>query len=125
MERYQIRFFYDWGCGWPFWSGNDAATVKFPEYCIDPKKLGLSEKTCERIDALGVWHDTALNWNYPPDPSPWRQEECDRFNAAVDDLVETIRAELGEEYELLDQQSRFQEDPDLDRYLADPQNFRR
>ncbi|MBW4421090.1 MAG: hypothetical protein KME13_17945 [Myxacorys californica WJT36-NPBG1] len=124
-RQYQIRFFYDWGCDSPFWCDNDAARVKFDVGLIEPEALGLSIQTSERIRALAEWHDTALNWTYPPDPGPWRQEECDRFNAAVDALLETIRAELSEEYELIDRQWRASEDPDLDRYLADPEGFRR
>lgn len=124
-HRYQIRFFYDWGCDSPFWCGNDAARAKFDVGSIEPEELGLSSQTSEMVRALTEWHDTALNWDYPPDPSPWRQEECDRFNAAVDSLLETIRAELSKEYELIDQQCRAREDPDLDRYLADPKGFRR
>ena len=122
---YQIRFSYDWHCGSPFWCGNDAAIAKFGDYLIAPEALGLQPQTCERVLALSDWHDTALNWASPGDPGPWRQTECDRFNAAVEALLETIRAELSDEYELLDQQLRWSEDPDLDRYLADPDSFRR
>ena len=124
-SRYQIRFSYDWHCGSPFWCVNDAALAKFGDYLIEPEALGLQPQTCERVLVLSDWHDTALNWDYPPDPGPWRQEECDRFNAAVDALLETVRAELSNEYELLDEQGRSGEDPDLDRYLADPKGFRR
>lgn len=122
---YQIWFSYDWGCDSPFWCGNDAAIAKFDVGPIEPEALGLSIQTAEKVRSLAEWHDTALNWDYPPDPGPWRQEECDRFNAAVDALLEVIRAELSEEYELLDRQCRFSEDPDLDRYLADPKGFQR
>ncbi|HEX2091878.1 MAG TPA: hypothetical protein VHG28_05715 [Longimicrobiaceae bacterium] len=123
--RYRIRFFYDWGVDTPFWCGNDAAYEKFDVGPIEPEHLGLSARTCERVRKLAVWHDTALNRDYPPDPGPWRQGECDRFNAAVDDLLRAVRSELSEEYELVDEQARFREDPDLDAYLADPRGFRR
>jgi len=124
-HKYQIRFFYDWGCDSPFWCSNDATRAKFDVGPIEPETLGLSIQTSETVRALAKWHDTALNWDYPPDPGPWRQEECDRFNAAVDSLLKTIRAELSEEYEIIDRQGRYYEDPDLDRYLAAPKGFRR
>jgi hypothetical protein len=117
-------FFYDWGCDSPFWCGNDVARAKFDVGSIEPEALGLSTQTSERIRALAQWHDTALNWTYPSAPSPWRQQECERFNAAVDSLLETVRAELSEEYELIDRQWRASEDLDLDQYLADPEGFR-
>lgn len=116
-ENCQIRFFYDWCVDSPFWCGNDVARDKFDVGPIEPEELGLSIQTSERVRALAKWHDTALNWTYPSDPGPWRQEECDRFNAAVDSLLETVRAELSEEYELIDRQWRASEDPDLDRHI--------
>ncbi|GAB4141280.1 MAG: hypothetical protein Fur0046_17200 [Cyanobacteria bacterium J069] len=121
----QIYFFYDWGCDSPFWCGNDAARTQFDVGPIAPETLGCSAQTSAAIRALAEWHDAALNWNYPPDPVPWRQAECDRFNAALEALLDRIRAELSEDYELIDKQRRFTEDPDLDRYLADPKGFRR
>ena len=124
-RRYQIRFFHDWGCDSPFWCGNDAARAKFDVGPIQPEALGLSAQTSEQVYALAEWNNTGLNWDHPPDPGPWRQEECDRFNAAVDALLEVVRAELGEEYEILDEEHRASEDPDLDRYLADPKGFQR
>ncbi len=122
--QYKIRFFYDWGCSDPFWNSNEAAKAKFGVGAISPGLLGLSHRTTEKIYALAEWHDTALNWDYPPHPGPWRQEECDSFKAAIEALLEDIHAELSEEYELIDEQCRPDEDPDLDRYLADPQGFK-
>ncbi len=87
--------------------------------------LGLSHRTIEKIYALAKWYDTALNWDSPADPGPWRQEECERFKVALEALLEEIHAELSEEYELIDNQSRPNEDPNLDRYLADPKGFKR
>jgi hypothetical protein len=66
-----------------------------------------------------------LNWDGPSDPDPWRQEECDRFNAAVNQLFEAVRTELGEEFELVNEQCELHEDPDVDAYLKNPQEFRR
>lgn len=124
-HKYQIRFFYDWGCDSPLWCGNDAARTRFDVGPIEPEALGLSAQTSEMARSLARWHNTALNWDSPSDPGPWRQEECDRFNAAVDAFLETVRTELGEEYEIIDRQGRYYEDPNLDRYLADPKGFRR
>ncbi|HEY9910002.1 MAG TPA: hypothetical protein V6D18_20605 [Thermosynechococcaceae cyanobacterium] len=123
-RKYQICFSFDWSCDSPFWSNDDLAYAKFGSP-IRPEALGLSTQTSGTAYALADWHNTALNWTHPLDPGPWRQEECDRFNAAVDALLATVRAELGEEFEVVDRQGRYGEDPDLDRYLADPKGFRR
>lgn len=88
-------------------------------------KLPLSAEALRRCVELSAWHDTSLNQAYPPDPSPWRQPECDRFNEAVDHLLAAIRAELGEQFEVTNEQPRTVEDPDLGAYLVDPMRFRR
>jgi hypothetical protein len=72
-----------------------------------------------------MWHHASLNWDYPPDPGPWTQAECDRFNAAVAELVAAIRVELGSDYEVINRQQQISEGPELDAYLADPEGFRR
>ncbi|GHO80068.1 hypothetical protein KSD_78390 [Ktedonobacter sp. SOSP1-85] len=95
--EYVIRFFFEW-TGTCFWCGNDAARERF-DYYIEPEDLPLSESTVKRAKELMEWHDKALNWEYPPDPGPWRQEECDRFNQAAKELLSTVRQELGERFE--------------------------
>ena len=123
MARYRIRFFFNWQCT-PFWSGNDEAQERFG-YAIELDELPLSPETVRRVYELAEWHDTALNWDYPPDPGPWRQPECDRFNTAVRALFEAARDELGADFDLVNEQDEFFEDPDLDAYLRDPKTFRR
>jgi len=123
MARYKIRFFFDWQCT-PFWSGNDEARERF-DYPIQPEKLPLSQENIKKTYELSNWHDEALNWEYPPDPGPWRQDECNRFNAAANQLFESVHAELGEEFELVNEQRELNEDPDLDEYLKNPKEFRR
>jgi hypothetical protein len=124
--KYKLRFFFEWGGGC-LWSGNDAATSDFGYGPLDTTdtKLPLSAETVRRCGQMADWHDTALNQAYPPDPGPWRLHECDRFNEAVRHLLATIRAELGDQFECIDQQPEAVEDPDLDAYLTDPTGFRR
>jgi hypothetical protein len=74
---------------------------------------------------VGDWFDTSLNWGYPPDPGPWRQEECDRFNAASLNAFDRLRTELGPDWDIVPNFADLREDPDLDRCLADPAGFQR
>jgi hypothetical protein len=67
---------------------------------------------------MGTWFDRSLNWASPSDPSPWRQEECERFNTAAKELLEAIRRDLGDEFEVVDEQEELREDPDLDAYYS-------
>lgn len=125
-EKYKLRFFFEWGGGC-LWPGNDVATSAFGDGPLDTSEttLPLSAETLRRCRELAEWYDTSLNQTYPPDPGPWRQPECDRFNEAVKHLLGTILAELGDQFEVINRQSEAVEDPDLDAYLADPTGFHR
>lgn len=125
VAKYRLKFFLEWGGGPCLWADNDAAVARFGAGAVDYRELGLSIATIELMGRLAEWHDMSLNWDYPPDPGPWRQDECDRFNAGAIDLLARIRRELGEEYEVTNNQDELTEDPDLDAYLRDRGNFRR
>ncbi len=126
QAKYRLRFFFEWGGGC-LWSDNDDANTDFGYGPLDTPntKLPLSNETIRRCQEIGVWHDTSLNWDDPPDPGPWRQHECDRFNETVRHLLATIRSELRDQFEVIDQQPEAVEDPELDAYLVDPKAFRR
>ena len=121
--EYRIRCFFDFG-GSYFWSGNDAARKRFG-YPISPENLPLSAATIKQANELIDLFQTSLNWEYSSDPGPWRQDECDRFNAAARQLFETASLELGDDFELCSEQKNLAEDPDLDEYLKGPKRFRR
>jgi hypothetical protein len=127
QAKYVLTFFFEWGGGC-LWPSNDAAYRDFelgPYDLLDPCPLPLSAATREQCRRMADWHDTSLNWDYPPDPGPWRQPECDRFHAAVTGLLADIRRELGVDCDVVNHQCEAVEDPDLDAYLADPKGFRR
>lgn len=90
---------FEWGGG-TLWCGNDVALEKFDVGPIEDR-LPISEKTRQRLNELSALHDTALNWEYPPDPGPWSEEEDERFDAKATELLSTIRGELGPAYEVV------------------------
>lgn len=89
----RIRLMFEWGGG-ALWCGNDVASARF---CAGPieESLPLSLETLARINTFSTWHDTSLNWDYPPDPGPWSAAEYSRFDEAVMDLLTVIQRELG------------------------------
>jgi hypothetical protein len=48
-------------------------------------------------DDLAAQYDESMNWDYSPDPGPWREARCRRFNADVHAALARLRAELGPE----------------------------
>jgi hypothetical protein len=122
-QPYVIRYWFEW-CSTCFWGADNQTKERFG-YPIEPEDLPLSSATIKLAHELMQWHDQALNWVYPPDPGPWRQDECDRFNQAARELLATCRQELGEDFNLIDQFQEEKEYPDLDDYLRDPQAFKR
>lgn len=127
QPKYVLRFEFEWRVEEVLWPSNNAARQDLNDVgpLAEEDLPQLSAETWQQMRALTEWHDTSLNWSYPPDPGPWRQEECDRFNQATEALFERIRAELGADFEVINLHKPIQEDPALDAYLADPKGFRR
>ena len=121
MATYQARFFHDWTGGW-LWAANDQTRQAYG-YNIDHHVIGLSDALAGELDRLAAWHDSSLNRTDPDCPSPWRQPECDAFNADVRSALVRLAIELGESWELVDEFPDVSEDPDLDRYLGEPAGF--
>ncbi len=110
------RFFFDYRAGSPVW------TSEGPEPLDE---LPISQALRDELARLASWFDTSLNWDYPPDPTPWREPECQAFNQAAEAALSRLRAELGPSWRISNEHWELHEDPDLDRYLADPKGFRR
>ena len=75
MKKYKLRFFIEWGgnCLWPDSTDKDTYE-KYDVGPLLPKDLGCSDDLCRELDALEEEYQTALDWEYPPDPSPWSEE---------------------------------------------------
>jgi len=97
--KYVVRLMFEWGGGC-LWCGNDAARKAFDVGPIE-ERLPLSPGILRRLEELTAWHNTALDWDYPPDPSPWSQEERERFELAAHDIHEAIVSELGPDFEVV------------------------
>ncbi|MGH3877516.1 MAG: hypothetical protein ACRDSK_10835 [Actinophytocola sp.] len=119
------RFSFDAGSGTLLWATDEAARELYPGYAIDLELLPVSRTLRDELLALVGDYDSSMNWDYPPDPGPWREPRCREFNAAVRRAVARLRDELGPEWRIEFRYRDLHEDPDLDRYLADPAGFKR
>src|SRR5450830_11930 len=98
-ERYRVRLMFEWGGGC-LWCGNNIARDKFSVGPIE-ERIPLSDEVQGMLNELSQWHDTSLNWDYPPDPGPWNADDYARFDEAAAKLLKSIQQELGEEFEVV------------------------
>ena len=117
LEKRKLQFAFDYGAESCFWNGMVCYT--------NPEDLGLSEATLSEMERLCEEFTHSLNWAYPPDPGPYREERCAAFNRDALALYHRIVAEIGDRYEIIDLHKELHEDPDLDEYLKDPKGFKR
>jgi hypothetical protein len=99
QDVYRIKLMFEWGGG-TIWCGNDLARSKFGVGPIEDA-LPISDPIRYRLSELTKWHDTALNWEYPPDPSPWSDEERTRFEAAANSMLIELQSKLGASFEVI------------------------
>ena len=83
-----LRLMFEWRGG-TLWADDEATFERFDVGAIEDM-LGLPSDLLERLEALSLWHDTALDWDDPGGPSPWTADEGARFDAAA----EAMRADL-------------------------------
>jgi hypothetical protein len=95
------RFFFDAGSGTLLW----AAPADWAEwdYPVDLDRLPVSPELRAELVELVDRYDTSLNWDYPPDPGPWSDEENQRFNADVRRVLPRLSSELGPAWTIVDE----------------------
>ena len=95
---YRLKLMFEWRGG-TLWSDNEAARARFGIGSIE-ELLGLDPALLERLEELSVWHDTALDWDDPGGPSPWSDEELERFYQAAGAVREEVARALGPDFEV-------------------------
>ncbi len=105
-----LRFSFDPGSGVCLWSMNRAANDRFG-YPVDSESLPVSENLRRRLDWLAAWHATSIDWDYPPDPSPWSEDERARFAAESGRVLAELREALGPDYQVLDGRAPWESTP--------------
>ena len=93
---YQIVLMFEWGGG-TLWAGNDAARRDYGVGILD-YKLPISCALRRELEKLVEWHDNALDWECPNNPSPWSIKEFQRFDCAANQVKEKLEKTLGCDY---------------------------
>jgi hypothetical protein len=95
---YKLKLMFEWGGG-TIWCDNDQARDKFDVGPVEGK-LNLSKQTLDDLEKLTVLHDSALNWEYPPDPSPWSPTQFEAFDIEALDILNIVKNELGSVFDI-------------------------
>lgn len=98
MNRYKFSFWIEWG-GTCLWSKNDKARNCF-DYAVDNNDLPISKELKDLLHQLEKEYQSALNWDYPPDPSPWTKEKALDFKKRATVAYDRLIKELGDEFEV-------------------------
>ena len=92
-----LRFFFNYGeiytCIW-----NDEPTDKYYGCPMYLDELPLSDGLRADIVQMCEEFQSSLDWDYPPDPSPWTQEHMQDFVARSKEAYNRVVAELGDAY---------------------------
>jgi hypothetical protein len=67
---------------------------------ICPEELPLSKHLCNDLWAWSDLYDTQMDWSNAPEMFEWSKEQCDEFSRQGDVLLERLRSELGDSYEI-------------------------
>ena len=97
-EHHKLALMFEWGGGC-LWCRNEMARTAFGVGPVE-EAVGLDSATLEKLHQLTEWHDTALNWEYPPDHGPWSEQEYDDFDNAAEELRDRIQKALGGSFQV-------------------------
>ena len=90
--KQQIRFFFDWGTSDCFW-GEDGLQ--------NTMDWGLSDNLSATLKAMGAEFQSALNWDFPNEPSPWSEAQKADFLRRSKAVYDQICEEIGDRFDIV------------------------
>ena len=99
VSQYIIRFWFEHG-GTCLWSVNEKAKARYG-YAIDHSNVPISNDLVSELDNLESLYIGYLDWEYPPNPSPWTSHEKGYFINKANIVHKKLIVELGEEFEVI------------------------
>jgi hypothetical protein len=98
LAKYKLKYWFEYG-GICIWGVNAASKDKFG-YAIETISLPISDSLIEMLNKLEEEYHSYLDWDYPPNPSPWTEEHKQDFIRRATNAHERLCKELGENYEV-------------------------
>ncbi len=102
---YHLQFFFEYGVPHtPLWPGLPGAPDLDSPYGspCELERLPISAAIRTELERLCEWYQSSLDWDYPPDPSPWSEEQWELFMQQTEAALETLRRELGDSWVIVD-----------------------
>ncbi|WP_330456551.1 hypothetical protein OIB37_06385 [Streptomyces sp. NBC_00820] len=99
MTHY-LRFFFEAGVDTPLWPQDMGSPYGHP--CV-LERLPISPAVMAELARLSEWYQGSIDWDYPPNPSPWSDEELRLFKEQAHAALEELRRELGEGWVVWDE----------------------
>lgn len=100
MPEYVIRFLPDYSCT-SLWPDNEKARSDF-KMPIEYTELNLSAELIQRLETFDDRIMDIIDWSNPAGPSPLSKEERIQLYNDGKQLLELVRKELGDNFEVLD-----------------------
>ncbi|MFC4518301.1 hypothetical protein [Streptomyces ehimensis] len=92
----------------PLWPGprhNPDIDSPYGSPC-ELERLPISTATRTELARLCEWYQSSIDWEYPPDPSPWPEEQWTSFKQQADVALDALRRELGDDWTVEDRRNR-------------------
>lgn len=112
---YHLRFFFEYGVDTPLWPGPwNLPDFDSPYgYPCALEKLPISAATGNELTRLAEVYQSSLDWDYPPDPSPWTEDQKESFRRMADAALQALRRDLGDDWTVEDARERFNNWPQV------------
>ncbi|PNE37343.1 hypothetical protein [Streptomyces noursei] len=98
---HHLRFFFEAGVtDTPLWPDDPDSPYGYP---CELERLPISQATRTELTRLCEHYQSSIDWEYPPGPSPWTQEQARLFDQQADTALQAVQRELGNGWTVDDQ----------------------
>ncbi|MEV5531400.1 hypothetical protein [Streptomyces prunicolor] len=87
-----LRFFFEAGVDTPLWPDDMDSPYGYP---CEVERLPITPATRAELTRLSERYQSSIDWDCPPDPSPWSDDELQLFKQQAQAALEALRRELG------------------------------
>ena len=97
---HHLRFFFEAGVDVPLWPDDMDSPYGYP---CELERLPITPALRTELARLSERYQSSIDWDYPPNPSPWSDEELRLFEQRAQAALEALRRELGPRWVVRDE----------------------